>query len=261
MKLKLVRIPSGGVSIVGRMYIAAGDGPHGTVISLHGFPGVMMNQDIAGELQERGWNVLLINYRGSWGSQGNFTFLNSLEDVLAAVRYIQQPEVAKQNQIDVERIAVVGKSFGGFLALMAASQEQSIKAVGSVSGPNFGIYPQMLAQNPVFNESLMKSVKDSVFFLNGASAEAIREEVEKYHKEWNTYELAHVLADRHILLTAAEFDEEVPKQYFHDPLVVALEKAGAQHLQTAVFETDHNYLNSRKPLAQTIHHWLEKVLS
>jgi uncharacterized protein len=110
--LNLLKIPSGEDIIIGRMYIAQGEGPHATIVLLHGFPGVMMNLDIASELQQRGWNVLVINYRGAWGSQGCFSIIHSLEDVQAALQYIKQKEVAKANRIDCERIALVGHSFG-----------------------------------------------------------------------------------------------------------------------------------------------------
>ena len=260
-RLNLLKIPSGEDIIIGRMYVAVGEGPHATVVLLHGFPGVMMNLDTASELQQQGWNVLVINYRGAWGSQGSFSFTHSLEDVRAALHYIKQTEVAKQNRIDRERIALVGHSFGGFLALKAASLEPSIKAVASLSGANFGLFPQMLDQDPSFETQITAVLRESIFFLNGASVESIMEEVRFHQQEWNTFLLAPLLTNRKLLLTAAVFDEELPKPYFHDPLVTALEKAGAQHLQCEVFESDHNYNNKRKEIALTLHNWLNEALS
>ena len=259
--LNLLKIPSGEDLIIGRMYIAEGAGPHATVVLLHGFPGVMMNLDTASELQRQGWNVLVINYRGAWGSQGSFSFTHSLEDVRAALQYIKQTEIAKENRIDVERIALVGHSFGGFLALKAASLEPSIKAVASLSGANFGLFVQMLEQDPSFEAQIREVLQEGIFFLNGASVESIIEEVRFHKHEWNTFLLSPLLKDRKLLLTAAVFDEELPKLYFHDPLVNILEKDGAKHLQCEVFETDHNYVDKRKEIALTLYKWLNEALS
>ncbi|MEH7304180.1 alpha/beta hydrolase family protein [Neobacillus drentensis] len=259
--LNLLKIPSGEDVIIGRMYIAEGEGPHATVVLLHGFPGVMMNLDTAAELQQQGWNVLVINYRGAWGSQGTFSFTHSIEDVRAALQYIKQKEIATENRIDVERIALVGHSFGGFLALKAAALEPSIKAVASLSGANFGLFAQMFEQDPAFKAQIAEVLKEGTFFLNGASVESIIEEVLFHQHEWNTFLFAPQLTDRKLLLTAAAFDEELPKPYFHDPLVGILEKAGAKHLQCEVFETDHNYINKRKDITVTLNNWLHEALS
>lgn len=258
--LALLKIPSAEDVLIGRMFIAEGEGPHATVVILHGFPGVMMNLDIASELHQKGWNVLVINYRGAWGSKGDFSYTHALEDVHAAVHYIKQHEVAEKNRIDIDRIALIGHSFGGFLALKAASLELSIQAVASISGTNLGLYIQMIEQNPASQTVIYEMIKESLFFLNGCTPEVIMEEVYKHRDDWNSFIFAPTLADRKILLTAASYDEETPREYFHDPLVKILEGSDAKHLQTKIFETDHNYTNVRKELAITLHEWLTENL-
>lgn len=259
-QLNLLKIPSGEALIIGRMYIADGEGPHATVVLLHGFPGVMMNLDLAAALQQQGWNVLVINYRGAWGSQGEFSYTNSLEDVRAAIDYIKGNDVARENRIDPERIALVGHSFGGFLALKAASLDPTIKVVASLSGANFGLFALMVEQDPRLEAQIVQMLNEGSFFLNGAKAEAIIEEVRLNKDEWNTFLFAPNLADRELLITAAAFDEELPKPLFHDPLVVSFEQAGAQNLQSLIFETDHNYIDKRQELATALHKWLSEVL-
>jgi pimeloyl-ACP methyl ester carboxylesterase len=259
-KIALLKIPSGEDIIVGRMFIAEGEAPHATVLLLHGFPGVMMNIDLAHELQQNGWNVLVINYRGSWGSKGSFSYTHSLEDVHATIRYIKKAEVAKENRVDVDRIALVGHSFGGFLALKAASIDTSIKTVVSLSGANFGLFVQMIEQNPAFEAQIYEMIKESLFFLNECSPETIMEEVRRNKNEWNTFLFAHTLVNRNLLLTAATQDEELPKAYFHDPLVQILESANAKQFQHLIFDTDHGYTNVRKELALTLHQWLSNNL-
>lgn len=260
IRLNLLKIPSGEDTIIGRMFIAEGEGSHPTVLLLHGFPGAMMNLDLAAELQQNGWNVLVINYRGAWGSQGNFSYTSSLEDVEASLQYIKQPDVSKENAIDCERLALIGHSFGGFLALKVASLDPSIRVVASLSGANFGLFAQMAAQDPAFEAQIVELLEEDCFFLNGASAEAIMQEVNAHQNDWNTFLFSPLLADRHLLLTAATFDEDLPKPHFYDPLVSILEEAGAKQLQCQTFETDHNYTDKRKDLANALNTWLTEVL-
>ena len=60
-------LPSHDSMLLGVFYLAAGTDPHPTAIILHGFPGFEQNLDLAQTLGARGWNVLAMHYRGSWG--------------------------------------------------------------------------------------------------------------------------------------------------------------------------------------------------
>ncbi|SFB20074.1 MULTISPECIES: alpha/beta hydrolase [unclassified Bacillus (in: firmicutes)] len=257
-KLALLKIPSGEDILVGRMHIAEGAGPHPTIIMLHGFPGVIMNLDIASELHQKSWNVLVINYRGAWGSQGTFSYTNALEDVQATIQYIKQNKVADENRIDIDRIGLLGHSFGGFLALKTASTDPSIKAVASLSPANLGLFVHMIEQNPAIESQIYEGIKESSFFLHGCTAESIMEEVRNNRNDWNTFLFASTLVDRKLLLTAATHDDELPKAFFHDPLVQILEND--KEFQHKVFETDHGYTNVRKELALTLDEWFRQNL-
>src|SRR5919201_4500441 len=63
-------ISSHGAKLYSVIYIAAGAGPHPTVLMLHGFPGNEKNLDLAHSIRRAGWNVLVPFYRGAWGSGG-----------------------------------------------------------------------------------------------------------------------------------------------------------------------------------------------
>jgi hypothetical protein len=67
-------VPTGGVRVNAMMYLASGDQPHPTMLMLHGFPGNETNIDLMQAVRRAGWNVMRINYRGSWGSPGKFSF-------------------------------------------------------------------------------------------------------------------------------------------------------------------------------------------
>src|SRR5271170_4218023 len=68
------QIPSHGALLNALVYVAAGVGPHPAVVLLHGFPGNERNLDLAQDIRRAGWDVLYFDYRGSWGSPGDFSF-------------------------------------------------------------------------------------------------------------------------------------------------------------------------------------------
>lgn len=257
--LSLFKIPSGEDFIVGRMYVAEGENPKATILLLHGFPGAQLNLDLAANLQAKGWNVLAINYRGSWGSSGNYTFANAIEDVQSALKYIKQPHVALENRIDIKRIGLVGHSFGGFLALLTASLDPSIQVIASLSGANFSLFVKMVEHNPSLETQILNILNEAALFLHESTGEKLIQEVRNNENEWNTFLFAPTLADRKLLITAVSNDEELPKEYFHDPLVEVFNNVGAT-FETVVFDTDHNYLDKREELTSTLHEWLLRNL-
>ncbi len=56
------------------MYKPNGAQPHPLLMLLHVYPGNERNLDLAKAVCTHGWNVIYFDYRGSWGSQGNFLF-------------------------------------------------------------------------------------------------------------------------------------------------------------------------------------------
>jgi len=73
-KMTVVHIPTHGLLISGLVYQASGAGLHPTIVICHGLPGNEKNLDLAQATPRAGWNAVTFNYRGSWGSPGNFRF-------------------------------------------------------------------------------------------------------------------------------------------------------------------------------------------
>lgn len=110
--METMQIPSHGALMNALVYVAAGAGPHPAVILLHGFPGNERNLDLAQDMRRAGWNVLYFNYRGAWGTPGNFSFAHGIEDTAAALAYLRRPDVAKKLRLDPTRIVLIGHSMG-----------------------------------------------------------------------------------------------------------------------------------------------------
>ena len=100
--MAVLHIPSGGVEINGVAYLAAGAGPHPTVVICHGLPGNEKNLDLAQAIRRAGWNAVTFNYRGSWGSPGVFRFGQNPQDADAVLAYLADPANAKALGVDPE---------------------------------------------------------------------------------------------------------------------------------------------------------------
>ncbi len=115
-----LNIPSAGSKLQGFIYKANGSQKHPTLLLLHGYPGNERNLDIAQVVRARGWNVIYFDYRGSWASQGTFSFKNCVEDVVNVVAFCKQN--ADKFNIDTTNIALFGHSMGGWVCLKALQQ-------------------------------------------------------------------------------------------------------------------------------------------
>jgi hypothetical protein len=82
-RFEVLHIPSAAVAINGVAYVASGRGTHPTLVICHGWPGNEKNLDLAQAVRRAGWNAITFNYRGSWGSPGEFHFSQNPEDAAA----------------------------------------------------------------------------------------------------------------------------------------------------------------------------------
>jgi pimeloyl-ACP methyl ester carboxylesterase len=116
-------IDSHGAKMNALFFLAAGAGPHPTMLLLHGLPGNERNLDLAQAVRRAGWNVLTFTYRGAWGSEGDFSISNALEDTAAAMRFLRSAAASSAYGIDENRLVIAGHSMGGFAAAAFAAED------------------------------------------------------------------------------------------------------------------------------------------
>ena len=98
-------------------------GPHPVVVAIHGGSwetryGKIVMRGLAGDLARRGWAVWNIEYRRIGGAHGGGGWPESFEDVAAAVDHLARLDAP----LDLTRVAALGHSAGGQLALWAAGR-------------------------------------------------------------------------------------------------------------------------------------------
>ncbi len=242
-----LNIPSGGSLLQGFMYKPNGKQKHPTLIMLHGYPGNEKNLDLAQVVRAHGWNVIYFDYRGSWGSQGDFSFKHCVEDVVNAVAYCKQN--SSTLNIDTSNIVLFGHSMGGWVCLQALKQLPGIKKGFALS--TWDIYDEFKGIKT--KAELIAKVKadgsEPSFVLN-KSLEDIFEPVLKEPQSFDLKVNATVFANKQIIM----LDEH------HDNAAVAntIKTLNTNYFDYEVWQTDHPFTNKRVSLMKKFLAFLDK---
>ena len=237
-------IPSHGSRMAAFMYTAPGQRPHPTLILLHGFPGNERNLDLAQSVRRTGWNVLYFDYRGSWGSEGDFSFSNCVEDVASAVAFCKQQ--AKALRIDTTRLALFGHSMGGWVALKALAQLPEIKKTVILSP--WDIYDTAASTDG--SRLATEKYADGLFMLRKASGNALMAPVLADAQAFQLTAMGPALSTKQLVF----LDENRRNEAWIKPIGAA-NKAGFRY---EVWDTDHPFSNKRVALTKTVLEFLNK---
>src|ERR1700733_6665004 len=245
--METFQIPSHGAMLNGLAYLAEGAGPHPVVILLHGFPGNEKNLDLAQAIRRDGWDVIYFDYRGSWGSPGDFSFTHSIEDTQSAVAYMRDASHAKKLRSDPAYIVLIGHSMGGFMARYVGAQDPAIKAVGLISAADMGV-DKVQSLKPGQEKEVVANLAthlaaEGMAPLAGCSPESLAREIVTNAATRNTLSLAPKLANRPVLVITSN-DGLAPS---NDAFVGALHKAGATDITTVPLTTAHFSPDQRIP--------------
>ena len=241
-RLEQVRYPTGGVEVPARLFIAAGAGPHPTVLLLHGFPGTELNLDLARVLQRAGWNVLAIHYRGVWGAPGRFSFNHTIEDAHAALAWLRSP-AASAYGIDPRKIVALGHSMGGFDTAMLGD-DKGLAGYVLISAADMG----RQAAKPDF----ATGSADEISYTN-ATAATLAADARAHAADWNWARRTAQMADRPVLILTS--DDGLAST--GDAAAAAVAAAGGPKPTLVHMATDHSFNHRRLALAATVVQWLE----
>jgi len=253
-----VPIPSGGSSMLARAYLPQGAGPHPTVILMHGLPGNELNLDLAQAIRRAGWTVLTFHYRGAWGSGGDFSFTNAVDDVGAAIAYARSGEAVQRLRVDPERIVLVGHSMGSFTALQAGARDPRVKAIAAIASWSPLSAGEAAARDADARKRVQDALQSTTRPLKGASGESLTEEAIRRAPEWQYERLAPLLAGRSVLLVSATRDTVAPVKDYHVPLAAALRASPSIRLSETAIDTDHALSDRRVALAHAVIDWLDQ---
>jgi alpha/beta superfamily hydrolase len=137
MKEEKVYFPSGGIRLEGLLSIQEAFSNKGGIVLCHPHPqygGEMRNRVIAAALEaarQVGFATLRFNFRGVGASEGAYgEGIGEKDDVRAAIEYLE----SKLNHSSAP-ILVLGYSFGAWVGMPVATEEERVKGMVAVSPP------------------------------------------------------------------------------------------------------------------------------
>ena len=241
-----LKIPSGNSVMQGFMYKANGGQKHPTLLLLHGFPGNERNLDLAQVVRAHGWNVIYFNYRGSWASQGQFSFKNCIEDVVNVVGFCKKYQDSLQ--IDTSNIVLFGHSMGGWVCLKALQKLPNVKKGFALSSWNiYGDFKNVKSEQQVITK--VKQEGGEIFVLN-TPAKEIYEAVVKEPDYFNLANGTGALYDKQIIM----LDEHPNNKEIAD----AIKNSNKAYFDYEVWHTDHSFTNKRVSLINKVLEFLDR---
>jgi uncharacterized protein len=251
---------SAGAHLNAFVHVASGAGPHPTAVLLHGFPGNERNLDLAQAMRRAGWNAIYFTYRGAWGSGGEFSFGNALEDVAAVVATLREPAFAQRHRIDPQRIVLVGHSMGGAAALVSAAKLESVRCVASLAGANLGTFGEQVSASQDARDGIAALFQSwGEGRIHNISGGAMVADLIAHRDEYDAANHAAVLAAKPVLLVAGARDDVAPPAAHHAPLVAAIRAHGGASLSELTLDADHSFSDKRIALARELVAWLESA--
>jgi pimeloyl-ACP methyl ester carboxylesterase len=196
--------------------------------------------------------VLFFDYRGSWGSPGDFSFAHAIEDTEAAIAYLRVPANATRLRADPQNLIVIGHSMGGMITAVVTARDPAIRAAIMISAANMaGRIPANLlaAQLPAAIKAVATGLAaQGMAPLAGCTPESLARELVDNAASWNFLNLAPKLASRPMLVISSE-DGNTPSA---EALVAKLKTAGAPDVSSIHIATDHSYSDHRIALQAAI---------
>lgn len=249
-RMEVLHIPSDGVEINGVAYLASGPGLHPTLVLCHGWPGNEKNLDLAQAVRRAGWNVVTFNYRGSWGSPGNFHFAQNPDDARAVLAYLRNSANAAKLGVDVKRMAIAGHSMGGWVTAMVAGQDDGLLGAALISAANMG------ATGTMPRADVIKLSASNAETLAGTSPEQMADELIAGSAANDFMQMAPGLAKKSLLVLSSD-DGLAPGT---DKLAAAVKAAGGKRVTMVHAATDHSWSDKRVYLEAQVIRWLQGLL-
>ncbi len=251
-----IAFESGGATLQGRFFRAPGPGVHPTVLLFHGYPGNPTDVLGLGEaLAPVGWSALTFNYRGAYGSGGRLTPPNSLEDASAALAFLRTH--AGELGVDTGRIAVVGYSYGGWVALMTGSAE-AVRCVGAIVPGNWGQQVRAMRRDTAFRAAMRASYEGPIRAgrIRGMPWDSAWALLQQHGDEYDSTARAGSLAGKPVLVVGGWRDQGPTLEEYIVPLVRALRAAGNERVTPVALDDDHGLGASRGELHRIVSAWL-----
>ena len=275
--VEVLRIPFEGASLPG-YFVSAGAGIHPTLLVLGGYDSTAeeLMLWIGNACAPRGFNALVFEGPGQVGALDMNPGLVFRPDYEVPVRAAIDHVIGRPD-VDPGRLAILGYSFGGYLAPRAAAGDPRIRAVVAntlgvdIPGAMRMAFPAMLWKLPSYVldgafGTLMRASVTARFFFESAEDAFGSQSASEFLKAWEPYNLWSVQGALTMpLLVMITEDEiaEAPKPLVHDTFefLAGLEAPVSFRVFTREEgATAHCQLDSPERMPPALFPWLARAL-
>ncbi len=234
-----ITITIGNDSIAAFAMLAAGKEKKETVILVHGLPGNERNLDLAQDLRRNGRNVIYFNYRGAWGSQGEFLFSNLPGDVKHVLDYFSNPENSEKYRVQTDSFILFGHSMGGGVALLSGAQDNRVNKVALYSPWNYG---EEEKPNQEQTEQFYQNAIKPLFMLN-TNLESFTKDI---NENWESFDLKPYKSRLKAMKILILDENDRNKSWIED----------IGNVDYQIWKTDHSFSDKRLELIEKVSNWL-----
>ena len=164
------------------LYTAGDDRYYPIVVLAHGFPGHEKSLDIAQFLRKAGFHVLFFSYSGCWGSEGIYSFQNSLDDTSSVVDFILQDE---HYHIDKNNIFFLGHSLGCISAAYVIATRPEVRGGAFIMPCDLVQINRHSGKNLAERKVFLENLDEGLNFLHGETAEQLLRELENMSERFS----------------------------------------------------------------------------
>lgn len=242
-------IPGKHGKLLATLYSAGGEGPHPTVLLLHGIPGCEQNLDLAQAFRRASFHVMTFHYSGSWGSSGNYSLQNDLDDAETVLDFILNDTTYGFNK---DKIYAAGHSLGGFVCGQITARRSEIKGAALLMPCNIGRIGKITQNDPENAKVLEDVLNDSVNWLTGLTESCLYKEAIDHEKEFALEHQASALSKKPLLCITGSLDICTPKKEHLQPVLDAIKSFGGTMTSTLEYPTDHFFSDYRLEICDVV---------
>ncbi len=254
--LMALKYPSGDFRLNGRFFKPSLDyegEKRPCVIIMHGFPGHEQFRDLAHTLRRVGFCVATFTFRGTWGSDGSYSFETLKDDAANVLAYIK--ENADSLGVKADSIYLCGHSMGGFTTMRMLAANEDFKGAVLIAPCDI----QAVYSDPAAFDFLMNAGKPFLSFAEGKDIRVLYDECEAHQADWPFPALAEKIdPERPILLFGGFKDVLCPPVSHLDPMLKVAEARGLD-LKYVTYDSDHCFQSVRMKIQEAVAAWLFRL--
>ncbi|MBS6953245.1 MAG: alpha/beta fold hydrolase [Enterocloster asparagiformis] len=235
------------------IYTAGGKGMHPVLIFTHGYPGHEKNLDLAQSLRRMGFHSVVFFYRGSWGSEGEFSFNGSIKDTQAVLDFVLTDT---QHGFDKKNIFFIGHSLGCITAARMIALYPEVRGGVFLAPCDFGKMYLLGKGGKSYSQSIASTIEEGIPYVNGTDSETLIREIKENLDTFSIEPYIEELAKKPILWISSPEDEVVSEQAGTLSFMQKLKKYPDNRIQWHRVASDHYFSNIRVQISMKIANFL-----